>query len=163
MIKQLIWWNRCNWIIRWRISGLSVRVRTRPVELISLNPFDTFIACEFKWDSLSSSDDGSNIDEDITVDCVSCKVKIFIRLDKEISHCYLINIDFIAFCLLLALKLYFYKEKDQMKKFTFWFLHSLYFTKYFILSKYNFLTSSKLLYYNSSKIWRSKAQWPWRT
>lgn len=88
-LVKLIGGDGSNRVVGWRVSGFGMRVRTWPVQLVSIDPFHTFIAAEPKGNSLGPRDHSTHIDEDLPVDCLPCKVDIFICLDKEISHQYI--------------------------------------------------------------------------
>lgn len=87
MLMKLVRWDCCNrikrrWCSWWRIR----RIRSRPVQLFSIYPFDTFISWESEGNSLCPCNHGSNIDKNTAVNCLTSKVNIFVSLNKEVSH-----------------------------------------------------------------------------
>lgn len=86
MVKQLIWGNCCDGIIWWWSARLRMWVRSRSVKLCRVNPFYTLISSEFQGNSWSPIYDGTNVDKNLSVDCIPGKVEVFISLNKEIGH-----------------------------------------------------------------------------
>lgn len=64
----------------------SVVLRSWTVELLRLDPLHAFVACEFEGKSLRTHDHGSDVHENVSVDCVSCEVEVFVCLDVEGRH-----------------------------------------------------------------------------
>ena len=83
-MKNLIFRNFCNWIDWLRSS--RVVMSGRSIKPCSLYPFDTLISCKLHRYSCRSCYKTTNINKNISVDCLTWKIKIFISLDIEISH-----------------------------------------------------------------------------
>lgn len=85
-LMQFVGRNGRNRVIRWRISGLGMRIRVRPVKFIGIDPLHTFIAGELEGNPLSPSNDGADVNINLPVHGVPGEIDIFISLNKEIGH-----------------------------------------------------------------------------
>lgn len=85
---KFVRWNSCDRVEsrRGRRVTRSMMSWSWAMKFFCLGPLYTLISCEFKGEALSSNNHGSYVDKNVSIDCLSCEIEIFISLYVEVCH-----------------------------------------------------------------------------
>jgi hypothetical protein len=75
----------CDGVVGGRLVGLAV-VRIGSMQFGGFQPLDTLIATELEGEALGANNHGSNIDENLSIDGLSCEIVVLVGLDVESRH-----------------------------------------------------------------------------
>ena len=82
-MTQLTGWNGCDGVVLVNQSTFLVVAGCGPMQLSSLLPLHTLIACPFEGHSARTIHKGSHVDKHAAINSLPSEVEVFISLDVE--------------------------------------------------------------------------------